>query len=176
MVPGEAVNPLLRKIRDGLNELGLPTDELLRHGSPRLVYGVRLVENVREYLLGIDKRPRYLLPHRNAAAVTCEIIRSCRERRLLPPETRFLRETGFLTASPGTRWSTPSATAPACRCRQRISSSRSCLMSESTGPVRRSRSVFVPQSSSFVTSVSRRAHRTLSTAVPLPRGGWWAME
>jgi hypothetical protein len=56
----------------------------LHHGSPRLVYGVRLVANVREYLLGIDKRPRCLLPQRNAAAVTEEIIRSWRERWRLP--------------------------------------------------------------------------------------------
>ena len=42
------------------------------------------MENVREYLLGIDKRPRYLLAQRNAAAVTQEIIRFWRERWLLP--------------------------------------------------------------------------------------------
>src|SRR5262249_4974447 len=57
-------NPRLRKIRDALDLLRLPTDELLHHGSPRLVYGVRLVENVREYLLGMERRPRYLLPQR----------------------------------------------------------------------------------------------------------------
>jgi len=56
----------------------------LHHGSPRLVYGVRLVENVREYLLGMEKRPRYLLPQRGAADITQEIIRHCRERWLLP--------------------------------------------------------------------------------------------
>jgi hypothetical protein len=56
----------------------------LRHGSPRLDYGVRLVENVRDYLLGIDKRPLYLLPQRDAAAVTQEIIRSWHGRWLLP--------------------------------------------------------------------------------------------
>ncbi len=33
----------------------MPTEELLHHGSLRLVYGVRLVENVREYLLGMEK-------------------------------------------------------------------------------------------------------------------------
>src|SRR5262249_51547158 len=70
---GEGANPRLRKIRDALDLLRLPTEELLQHGSPRLVYGVRLVENVREYLLGMDKRPRYVLPQRNAAAVTQEI-------------------------------------------------------------------------------------------------------
>src|SRR5260221_8683223 len=37
---GEGNNPRLRKIRDGLDELGLPADELLNHGGPRLVYGV----------------------------------------------------------------------------------------------------------------------------------------
>ncbi len=74
----------LRKIRDGLDLLSLPTEELLHHGSPRLVYGVRLVENVREYLLGMEKRPRYLLPQRNAGAVTQEIIRYWRQRWLLP--------------------------------------------------------------------------------------------
>ena len=37
---GEGVNPRLRKIRDGLDALGLPTDDLLNHGGPRLVYGV----------------------------------------------------------------------------------------------------------------------------------------
>ena len=36
---GEGVNPRLRKLRDGLKELGLDADELLRHGRPRIVYG-----------------------------------------------------------------------------------------------------------------------------------------
>src|SRR5439155_12137330 len=35
---GEGVNPRLRKIRDGLDALVLPTYELLNHGGPRLVY------------------------------------------------------------------------------------------------------------------------------------------
>ncbi len=39
---GEGVNPRLRKIRDGLDALGLATDDLLNHGGPRLVYGVEL--------------------------------------------------------------------------------------------------------------------------------------
>jgi hypothetical protein len=58
---GEGVNPRLRKIRDGLDALGLATDNLLDHGAPRLVYGVRLARNVRDYLLGIDKSPKYIL-------------------------------------------------------------------------------------------------------------------
>jgi hypothetical protein len=61
---GEGVNPRLRKIRDGLDELGLPTNELLNHGVPRLVYGLPLIRNLREYLLGIERTPRYIVDQR----------------------------------------------------------------------------------------------------------------
>ena len=77
---GEGVNPRLRKIRDGLNELGLDSDELLNHGAPRLVYVMALVKNLREYLLGIDAQPKYLLPQRNPKAVTQHIVRWWQER------------------------------------------------------------------------------------------------
>jgi hypothetical protein len=50
---GEGVNPLMRKLRDGLAEVGLPADELLLHGNKRVVYGVPLAENFREVLLGL---------------------------------------------------------------------------------------------------------------------------
>ncbi len=65
---GEGVNPRLRKIRDGLTELGLDADELLRHGAPRLVYCVALVRNLWAYLLGMEKTPRYILPQLPAPA------------------------------------------------------------------------------------------------------------
>lgn len=67
---GEGVNPRLRKIRDALGELGLPEDELLEHGTPRLVYGVQLAHNMREYLLGLAKRLKYLLPQKSPDKVT----------------------------------------------------------------------------------------------------------
>ena len=86
---GEGVNPRLRKIRDGLNELGLPADELLRHGAPRLAYGLALVENLEAYLLGIDRRPRYVLSQREGRAVTQGIIEDWRERWV---ERRIARE------------------------------------------------------------------------------------
>lgn len=57
---GEGSNPRLRKLRDAFGEMGLDADEFLRHGTPRLVYGVKLAENVRDYLLGLDKRPRWI--------------------------------------------------------------------------------------------------------------------
>lgn len=58
---GEGVSPRLRKVRLGLAALGWPTNELLKHGRERILYGVPLVENVRDYSLGIDSEPDYLL-------------------------------------------------------------------------------------------------------------------
>jgi hypothetical protein len=58
---GEGVSPRLRKVRLGLAALGWPTNELLKHGRERILYGVPLVENVRNYSLGIDSEPEYLL-------------------------------------------------------------------------------------------------------------------
>ncbi len=58
---GEGVSPRLRKVRLGLAALGWPTSELLKHGRERIVYGVKLVENLRDYSLGIDPNPEYLL-------------------------------------------------------------------------------------------------------------------
>ena len=59
---GEGVNPLMRKIREGLGLLGLPADVLLKHGSKRVVYGVALARNFQEFLLGMSDSPRYLIP------------------------------------------------------------------------------------------------------------------
>lgn len=58
---GEGVNPLMRKMREALAHVGLPTD-LLKHGNKRIVYGVRLARNFQFYLLGFDKQPHYILP------------------------------------------------------------------------------------------------------------------
>jgi hypothetical protein len=57
---GEGVNPKLRKVRDGLDRLGWPSNNLLQHHRQRIVYGVSLVSNLLPYLLEIDARPRYL--------------------------------------------------------------------------------------------------------------------
>jgi hypothetical protein len=70
---GEGVNARLRKIREGLDGLGLPTDDLLDHGGPRLVYGVELIQNTHAYLLGQDKRPKYILSSRSPAETTARI-------------------------------------------------------------------------------------------------------
>ena len=79
---GEGVNPRLRKVRDGLDALGFLSDQLLVHGSPRLVYGIPLARNFRECLLGIDEQPAYYLPTKNPKAVTRQIIDWWAERWL----------------------------------------------------------------------------------------------
>jgi hypothetical protein len=58
---GEGVSPRLRKVRIGLATLGWPANELLQHGRFRLVYGISLIENLRDFALGIDTSPEYVL-------------------------------------------------------------------------------------------------------------------
>jgi hypothetical protein len=58
---GEGVSPRLRKVRHGLAALGWPANELLKHGRERILYGVPLVNNLREFSLGIDQEPDYLI-------------------------------------------------------------------------------------------------------------------
>jgi hypothetical protein len=73
----------MRKIRDGLNIVGLPAEVLLRHGNARVVYGVSLAENFREVLLGFTSKPKYLLPLRRAAIQTEKLAGYWRRRWLL---------------------------------------------------------------------------------------------
>lgn len=70
---GEGVNPKMRKIREGLELLGAPGDNLLRHWRDRVLYGVSLVRNLREYLLGIDEQPEYLMYLSDRKAATKQI-------------------------------------------------------------------------------------------------------
>jgi hypothetical protein len=59
---GEGVNPLMRKIREGLELLGLPSDVLMNHGNKRVVYGVSLARNFRDVLLGFTDSAQYNVP------------------------------------------------------------------------------------------------------------------
>ena len=59
---GEGVNPKLRKIRSALDAVGFPSDSLLQHGSPRIIYAVALASNFRDVLVGTSRRPKYILP------------------------------------------------------------------------------------------------------------------
>jgi hypothetical protein len=52
----------MRKIREGLELLGLPPDVLMNHGNKRVVYGVSLAKNFRDVLLGFTDSARYNVP------------------------------------------------------------------------------------------------------------------
>jgi hypothetical protein len=79
----EGVSPTFRAIRDGLDELGLASDELLNHGSPKIAYGVRLAANSLEFLLAVESEPRYYFPFASdVAAQSDQISRWWTERWL----------------------------------------------------------------------------------------------
>lgn len=68
---GEGVSPRLRKVRSGMEAVGLPPDKLLQHGTPRIVYGIALAEQFREVLMGQRvNKPRYFLPGDDSHSVT----------------------------------------------------------------------------------------------------------
>ena len=79
---GEGVSPKLRKIRDGLDALNLPADILLKHGRQRIVYGIPIARNVREFLLGMDDEPEYIFDLDEPKRSTREIGRWWTERWL----------------------------------------------------------------------------------------------
>lgn len=81
---GEGVSPKLRKVRRGLDLLGLPSEEFLQHGRHRIVYGVSFIENLRDFLLGIDTRPRYLMSLRKPEESTWRIGSWWKQRWLSP--------------------------------------------------------------------------------------------
>lgn len=70
---GEGVNPKLRKVRQGLDLLGWPSDELLQHGRQRIIYCVSLVTNLLPYLLGLDREPKYRF-RSNVADDTTKVV------------------------------------------------------------------------------------------------------
>lgn len=59
---GEGVSPKMRKVREGLELLNLPSELFLKHGRKRILYGINLVRNARDFLLGLDEKPDYLIP------------------------------------------------------------------------------------------------------------------
>jgi hypothetical protein len=92
---GEGVNPKLRKLREALSIAGLQPDQLLRHGSPRLVYGAPLAENFREILLDKAVRPKYLLSKLPPSEATERLAEFWRTRWLRPRALRDETLTGI---------------------------------------------------------------------------------
>ena len=81
---GEGVNPLMRKIRESLDSIGLNSDGLLQHGNKRVTYGIQLARNFREVLLGRQTVPNYLIPQAgNGEEITNRIADYWRRRWLL---------------------------------------------------------------------------------------------
>jgi hypothetical protein len=78
---GEGTSPLMRKLREGLTTAGFPAD-LVKHHRRRDVFGVPLIANLRSYLLGLEKRPKYICKLKGGEA-TAAITSWWRERWLL---------------------------------------------------------------------------------------------
>lgn len=70
---GEGTSPKLRSLRDGLNALGLNSEEMLQHGIEKVVYGATLVSNSSRYLLRLDDVPQYLFSLDEPQASTAKI-------------------------------------------------------------------------------------------------------
>jgi len=79
---GEGVSPKLRKMRQGLDLLNLPSGILLRHHRPRVVYAVSLIRNLADYLIGLARQPDYIIPASEEPAATAAIGAWWRERWL----------------------------------------------------------------------------------------------
>src|SRR5262249_788643 len=77
---GEGTSPKLRSLRDGLNALGISSDEMLQHGIEKVVYGATLVSNTARYLLRLDETPNYLFSLDEAQESTARIAQHCFER------------------------------------------------------------------------------------------------
>jgi Domain of unknown function (DUF4338) len=71
---GEGVSPKLRKVRQALDLLNLPSEMLLRHHRPRVVYAVSLIKNLEDYLIGVAKQPEYVVPTSKQGGVTTAAI------------------------------------------------------------------------------------------------------
>lgn len=56
---GEGASPKMRRVREGLDNLGWDSNILLQHRRERLVYGVNLASNATDYLLGFDAEPEF---------------------------------------------------------------------------------------------------------------------
>jgi hypothetical protein len=59
---GEGTSPRLRQVREGLEILGIRSDDVLHHATPRLFYAAEVVPGVREVLIGIARSSKATAP------------------------------------------------------------------------------------------------------------------
>lgn len=80
---GEGANPLMRKIRESLDILKLPSEKILNHGFKRVVYGIPLASNLREVLIGLQRTPSYIIPQSKSKEKTQLIVKYWYKRWLI---------------------------------------------------------------------------------------------
>lgn len=94
---GEGANAKLRVMREGVTALGIANaissrdeESLLTHGMTKSTYGVWLVDNLRDYLLGFAARPKYVFdlsePTAGCERITTWWLRRWTWRRLEKPD------------------------------------------------------------------------------------------
>ncbi len=81
---GEGTSPRLRLIRSGLSAIGLSSENFLKHHTRRIVYGIPLATNTREFLKGEAEDLDYFLPlDGQEEKYTSQLIEFWRERWFL---------------------------------------------------------------------------------------------
>lgn len=86
---GEGANPLLRKLKDAMEQLKLESNPILNHRNRRVVYGISLAKNFNDVLIGLANKAKYLLPQSRPKEKTVLIARFWVRRWL---QKRILRE------------------------------------------------------------------------------------
>ena len=82
---GEGTSPRMRQIREGLDALGLKSDAILHHATPRIFYGCELCPDARKALLGLDTAAGMAAP--SAASIAAAWRRRWLSARSRRPET-----------------------------------------------------------------------------------------
>ncbi|MED0673814.1 DUF4338 domain-containing protein [Aneurinibacillus aneurinilyticus] len=85
---GEGTSPRMRLMRSGLSVLGI-SENFIKHHTKRIIYGIELASNTKEFLNGTDEELNYFYPlDGNEELYTEEIIDYWKTRWLLPRLTR----------------------------------------------------------------------------------------
>lgn len=66
---GEGTSPKIRLIRRGLSMLEINIAQLLKHNTPRIVYGIELAQNTKEFLAGMDDELKYYYDKNNKQSI-----------------------------------------------------------------------------------------------------------
>lgn len=79
---GEGTSPRMRLMRSGLSALGIP-EKFIKHHTKRIIYGIELANNTKEFLNGYTEELEYFFPlNENNQSFTQEIINFWKSRWL----------------------------------------------------------------------------------------------